>query len=79
MSGTSSTIGIQLFKGSYRRTCFLQPARGEDEIQLSQICGGFIDSNSLSVVPYVTRDGRSAPSAKGYICPLGQTCKVSAS
>ncbi|KAI5121745.1 hypothetical protein M0805_009034 [Coniferiporia weirii] len=70
-----SIIGIQSFKGSYRRSCFLEPTLGESEIQLSQICGGYIDPTSLNVTGYVMNDGTIASSAKGYICPLGQLCK----
>lgn len=74
----SRIIGIQSFEGSLRRTCFLSPTLGVDEIQLdSQFCGGYIDPTSLNVTSYVRSNGEHADSTKGYICPLGQVCKVS--
>ncbi|KAF5341523.1 hypothetical protein D9758_012561 [Tetrapyrgos nigripes] len=72
-----SIIGIQSFNGSLRRSCFLLPTDGEDEIQLSQFCGGFIDDTTLQVRTYLHQDGQPSDSdAKGYICPLGQVCRV---
>ena len=68
-------IGIQSFKGSLRRSCYLEPTLGEPEAQLSFFCGGYIDPTTLSVMPYITQDGRNA-TVKGYICPLGQVCQV---
>ncbi len=68
-------IGIQTFKGSLRRSCYLEPTLGEPEIQLSQSCGGYIDSGNFSKMPYITQDGRNV-TIKGYICPVGQVCKV---
>ncbi|KII90373.1 hypothetical protein PLICRDRAFT_173801 [Plicaturopsis crispa FD-325 SS-3] len=72
-----SIIGVQSFKGSLRRTCFLNPTLGEDSVQLpSQACGGFIDPQSLNETGYLTFDGQSTGSStKGYICPLGQVCQ----
>lgn len=70
-----SIIGIQAFKGSYSRSCFLQLDSG-DEIQLEQRCGGYIDPVSLNVTGYVMKDGTISPTSKGYVCPLGQICKV---
>jgi hypothetical protein len=70
-----SIIGIQSFNGSLRRSCYLAPTLGEPEAKLSNFCGGSIDPTTLSVVPYITRDGGNG-SVKGYICPLGQVCKV---
>lgn len=70
-----SIIGIQSFKGSFRRKCYLQPTLGESQTQLSQSCGGYIDPTTLNVSPYLQLDGTSGPSAKGYICPLGQVCQ----
>lgn len=68
-------IGIQTFKGSFRRSCFLEPTLGQPETQLNQVCGGYIDPDTLSVMPYITQGGRSV-TIKGYICPVGQVCKV---
>ncbi|KAF5368727.1 hypothetical protein D9757_010428 [Collybiopsis confluens] len=71
-----SVIGIQSFKGSLRRTCFLLPLNGEAQQQLSsQFCGGYVDSTTLSVEPFQLMDGSLSDStAKGYICPVGQIC-----
>ncbi|KAH6905112.1 high-affinity cell membrane calcium channel [Coprinopsis sp. MPI-PUGE-AT-0042] len=72
----SRIIGIQTFGGSLRRSCFFNPTLGEGEILIDdQFCGGFMDNVTLSAVGYIQKDGRRAPKAKGYICPLGQTCK----
>jgi hypothetical protein len=68
-------IGIQTFKGSFRRSCYLEPTLGEPETQLSQSCGGYIDPGNFSIMPYITADGQNA-AIKGYICPVGQVCKV---
>ncbi|KAH9939624.1 Ion transport protein-domain-containing protein [Epithele typhae] len=71
-----SIIGIQSFGGSFRRTCQIAQSQG-DPIQLgSQFCGGYIDPNTLEEAPYINADGTNA-TIKGYICPLGQTCKES--
>ncbi|KAI0247528.1 Ion transport protein-domain-containing protein [Lactifluus subvellereus] len=69
-----SIIGVQSFKGSLRRWCYLEPTLGEPETQLTHQCGGYIDPQNFSVMPYITQDGRSV-TPKGYICPLGQVCK----
>lgn len=68
-------IGVQTFKGSFRRSCFLESTLGEPEIQLSHSCGGYIDPGNFSVMPYIAQDGQNI-STKGYICPLGQVCRV---
>ncbi|KAG1893620.1 Ion transport protein-domain-containing protein [Suillus fuscotomentosus] len=70
-----SIIGIQSFKGSFRRNCYLQPTLGENQTQISQSCGGYIDPGTLNVSPYLQLDGTSGSAAKGYICPLGQVCQ----
>jgi voltage-dependent calcium channel len=72
-----SIIGIQSFKGSFRRTCVLLPTGGEDEIDLGQQCGAYIDPTSLAVVSYAAPTDPVHGAPKGYICPLGQICKVS--
>ncbi|KAI8976389.1 Ion transport protein-domain-containing protein [Trametes punicea] len=69
-----SIIGIQSFKGSFRRTCHLLPTLGEDEIDLGQNCGGYIDPNTLQPVGFLNSEGQNA-AVKGFICPLGQVCK----
>ncbi|KAL0066269.1 calcium channel protein [Marasmius tenuissimus] len=71
-----SIIGIQSFKGSYRRACHVIPVFGEEEITLEQTCGGYVDSQTLATMPYLTSDGSSSDSEpKGYICPIGQVCR----
>lgn len=71
-------IGVQSFKGSLRRNCYIQPMFGENQIQTSQYCGGHINATTLDVSPspYIQLDGTPAVSAKGYTCPLGQVCQV---
>ena len=72
----TSIIGVQLFKGSLRRTCNLLPVLGENTTQLTQYCGGYIDATTLATSPYLQLDGTSAGVIKGFICPLGQVCQV---
>ncbi|KAF8632710.1 hypothetical protein AX15_001734 [Amanita polypyramis BW_CC] len=69
-----SIIGVQSFRGSLRRSCYLQPTLGEDQTQLTQFCGGHINPNTLQISGYVKANGRVAPEPKGFICPLGQLC-----
>ncbi|KAJ3901512.1 Ion transport protein-domain-containing protein [Lentinula edodes] len=70
-------IGIQSFKGSLRRNCFLLPVNGETQQQLSdQFCGGHINDTTLVANSYILLNGSvSEYTAKGYICPLGQICQ----
>lgn len=71
-------IGVQSFKGSLRRACYLSPTLGEQELQIdNQFCGGYIDPTSLNVTGYIQLDSQNADATKGYICPLGQVCRVS--
>lgn len=70
-----SIIGVQSFKGSFRRNCYLQPTLGESQTQTSQSCGGYVDAATLNVFPYIQLDGTPGPAVKGYICPLGQICQ----
>ncbi|TFK22492.1 high-affinity cell membrane calcium channel [Coprinopsis marcescibilis] len=71
-----SIIGIQTFSGSLRRSCFFNPTLGEPEIIIDdQFCGGFVDPVTLQNVGYIMRNNQTARQSKGYICPLGQTCK----
>ncbi|KAJ2913591.1 hypothetical protein MD484_g6822, partial [Candolleomyces efflorescens] len=71
-----SIIGVQSFNGSLRRSCFLQPTLGEDEILLDgQFCGGYIDPDTLQSVGYISAKNITSRNVKGYICPLGQICK----
>ena len=41
-----------------------------------QRCGGFINATSLGVETYIAFDGSQTVTAKGYICPIGQICRV---
>ncbi|CCL98380.1 uncharacterized protein FIBRA_00375 [Fibroporia radiculosa] len=68
-----SIIGIQAFKGSYLRSCNLLPTLGESEINLTQNCGGWINSDTLEVMGYVKQDGTYGD-VKGFICPKGSVC-----
>ncbi|KAJ6629913.1 Ion transport protein-domain-containing protein [Mycena sp. CBHHK59/15] len=71
-----SIIGVQTFKGSLRRTCWLDPTLGEPPTDLSsQFCGAWIDPVSLNRTGYITLGGTVSPDIKGYTCPLGQTCR----
>ncbi|KAF9022796.1 hypothetical protein BDZ89DRAFT_1070394 [Hymenopellis radicata] len=73
-----SIIGIQAFKGSMRRTCYISPTLGEDEVQRdSQFCGGYINPDNLTVMSYIQLDGTNSVDSKGYICPIGQVCRES--
>jgi len=70
-------IGVQSFKGSLRRTCLIIPTLGEDVHRItSQFCGGHIHPITLNPTGYIQLNNEPFPSTKGYICPLGQLCKV---
>ncbi|OCF72967.1 high-affinity cell membrane calcium channel [Kwoniella mangroviensis CBS 8886] len=77
-AGIFSIIGVQSFKGSFRRFCVLtDPNNSTNEIILENQCGGSLDPITLQHVAYLNLDGsRSTISPKGYICPLGQVCKT---
>lgn len=71
-----SIIGLETFKGSLRRTCYLSPTQGEQELQLDgQFCGGYIDPVTLNATGYIRMDN-SPGRLKGFVCPLGQVCRV---
>jgi hypothetical protein len=74
-----SIIGVQSFRGSFRRSCVLtDPNNATNEIVLDQICGGHLNASDLTDTSYLLQDGLSSGrSPKGYICPLGQVCQVS--
>ena len=73
-----SIIGVQSFRGSYRRQCVLtDPFNSTNVIQLGQLCGGYIAADGTEA-PFLLLDGQVADvSPKGYICPMGQVCEVS--
>ncbi|KAJ3558247.1 hypothetical protein NM688_g1042 [Phlebia brevispora] len=72
-----SIIGIQSFKGSFRRSCHLLPTLGQPEIPLSsgQSCGAYVDQDTLEIVGWLANDNVTHAAVKGYVCPLGQICR----
>ncbi|KAH7886746.1 Ion transport protein-domain-containing protein, partial [Phlebopus sp. FC_14] len=70
-----SIIGVQSFKGSLRRSCYLLPTLGENHVQISQFCGGYVNATTLDISPYLQIDGTPGDATKGFICPLGQVCQ----
>lgn len=75
-----SIIGVQSFRGSYRRQCvYTDPFNSSNVIQLGQLCGGYVGSDG-NEAPFLLLNGDVAEvSPKGYICPMGQVCEVSPS
>lgn len=73
-----SIIGVQSFRGSFRRACVLtDPTNATNVIVLEQICGGHVNTTSLTNARYLLQDGTpSDADPKGYICPYGQVCQV---
>ncbi|EIW77746.1 hypothetical protein CONPUDRAFT_167813 [Coniophora puteana RWD-64-598 SS2] len=70
-----SIIGIQSFKGSFRRACYLPAMLGEPATQLNNQCGSYINATTLEVAPYVLADGNASGNVeKGYVCPAGTIC-----
>ena len=76
-----SIIGVQVFRGSYRRSCVWIPGWANDtepgisNQTLSQICGAYTDPSTGAVLGHILSDGSYvAPRGKGYQCPLGQAC-----
>jgi hypothetical protein len=74
-----SIIGIQSFRGSFRRTCILtDPHNASNVIDTGQQCGGYLDTETLRNLPYTLLGGEAfSQEPKGYICPKNQICKVS--
>ncbi|ODO05658.1 hypothetical protein I350_04717 [Cryptococcus amylolentus CBS 6273] len=70
-----SIIGVQSFRGSFRRACVLtDPNNSTNLITLDTQCGGWLDGD-LATRSYLNEDGtESSVPAKGNICPLGQQC-----
>lgn len=72
-----AVIGVQSFKGSFRRTCvWVDPAGVADNYtQEFQFCGGHMDPVTGVSMPYVKANGAwGATDAKGYICPKNSLC-----
>ncbi|KAF8752940.1 Ion transport protein [Rhizoctonia solani] len=61
-------VGVQSFKGSFRRTCVVADSiadiGGENSIALSQNCGAWIDPATLLPAGYVDSDGNRTNEAK---------------
>ena len=77
-----SIVGMQAFKGSYKRSCvWLSPDGGaEENLVLDQHCGGHINASTGRRSSYIP-EGLGFPlsgDGKGFICPLGQVCMVGA-
>ncbi|WVQ85091.1 hypothetical protein IAT38_007255 [Cryptococcus sp. DSM 104549] len=72
-----SIIGVQSFRGSYRRACvFTDPSNATNVITLEQQCGGWLDE-TLTKQSYLDIDGDiSSVPPKGFICPQGQVCQT---
>ena len=72
-------IGIQSFKGSFRRSCHLLPipslATPSIRLASGQQCGGYVDPSTAQVVGWLARDNVTHGSVKGFVCPLGQICR----
>ncbi|EPQ27265.1 uncharacterized protein PFL1_05188 [Pseudozyma flocculosa PF-1] len=74
-----SIIGVQSFKGSYRRNCvWVGDLMGDPGTNhtLSNYCGGYIEMATRAQRPYIQIDGvLSDAHPKGYLCPAGQVCQ----
>ncbi|CAD6887851.1 unnamed protein product [Tilletia laevis] len=73
-----SIIGIQSFKGSYRRSCVWVGAGADQQpgfnYTLTQICGGYFGADGQAL-GHLNKDlTPSGSSAKGFMCPNGQIC-----
>ncbi|CAG8581619.1 28361_t:CDS:10 [Gigaspora margarita] len=69
-----SIIGIQAFKGSFRRQCVWVDPSGSSNYTLSQQwCGGYIGQDG-NHYPYISTNDHplKPPIPKGYLCPVGQ-------
>ncbi|KAK0539429.1 calcium channel protein [Tilletia horrida] len=73
-----SIIGVQSFKGSYRRSCVWLGIGADQQpgtnYTLSQICGGFYDAAGQAHGHLNTDLSPSGAGAKGFMCPNGQVC-----
>ncbi|KAG8763613.1 calcium channel protein [Ceratobasidium sp. 423] len=71
-----SIVGVQSFKGSFRRTCVVADSIADisNGITLSQNCGAWIDPTTLEQSGYVDSDNQVQSEIKGFTCPLGQIC-----
>ncbi|GAA5884714.1 hypothetical protein JCM6882_005364 [Rhodosporidiobolus microsporus] len=72
-----SIIGVQAFRGSYRRTCMWIDPTGvfENVTDSAQHCGGYIDRLSGNETGYLLADfSPSGDDPKGYICGAPSVC-----
>jgi len=70
-----SIIGVQSFRGSYRRSCFWVDPTGElDNISLGQICGGFVNATGSKLGYYNSNGVLESQSAKGFTCQYPNIC-----
>jgi hypothetical protein len=78
-AGLFSIIGVQSFRGSFRRECMLRdPYNSSNIIATGQPCGGYIDPITLTRSRYLDQEGMVVDvRGKGYTCPLNQICQVS--
>ncbi|KAL1962687.1 hypothetical protein VTN77DRAFT_9231 [Rasamsonia byssochlamydoides] len=74
-------VGIQSFKSSFRRTCVWIDPKGQNNFTMNdpynvlQFCGGYLDPNTGSPMPWVYANGEpSGFQPKGYLCPQGSMC-----
>jgi hypothetical protein len=73
-----SIIGVQAFKGSWRRSCIWIDPEGQNNVSLGTLCGGHVNETTGQISSFI-KAGMSTPindDAKGFICPLGQLCMV---
>lgn len=75
-----AVIGIQSFKGSYRRHCVWIGDYNNEQGQnytLQQLCGGSVDpedsSRHIGAISFGEQVA-SSDTPKGFICPFGQLC-----
>ncbi|GAA5821176.1 hypothetical protein JCM11251_004500 [Rhodosporidiobolus azoricus] len=72
-----SIIGVQAFRGSYKRTCqWIDPTGAfENVTSFDQHCGGFIDSATGKKTGYLFADYMpSGDDPKGFICGAPSVC-----
>jgi len=70
-----SIIGVQSFRGSYQRSCFwVDPAGQLENVSLSQLCGGFVNSTGGKQGYYDVNGHIASNDAKGYVCQYPTVC-----
>lgn len=69
-------LGVQSFQGSLRRQCVWTNPNNPSETYLNsfQFCGGYLEPGTGKVLPYIFKDGKKGPLAKGFICPENSIC-----